>query len=142
MTSARQFFALIVGILFTVSCFAAESRKLTAKDKKEDPRLKQVEKVFVAGNSPSANDLRKAFSTNKWKNVCISSVTNTDDADAVLEIVESVPLGERADGTARLPQSAAKLTLKSGDMIWSDDSMFSSVFILKRLNEAVCRAKK
>jgi folylpolyglutamate synthase/dihydropteroate synthase len=134
MRTARQFFAIIACILFPFACFA--------KDKKEDPRLKQVGKIFVAGNSASANALRKAFTDNKWKKVCVSSVTNKDDADAVLEIVESVPLGERANGTVRLPQSAATLTLTSGDMIWSDDSMYTAVFLLKRLNEAVCRAKK
>ena len=111
----------------------------------EDARLSGVEKVFVARNSRSANEVRKTLNDlhakTRWKNICISGVTNKDEADAVLEIAESVPLGEWKDGTTRLPQTAGTLTLKSGDVIWSNDSQYSAVFILKRLNEAVCRAK-
>jgi hypothetical protein len=132
----------------TIYCLAALFVLLLASGanakEKVDPRQKLVEKVFVVGNSSSANDVRKALTdlrgNTHWKAICISGVTNKEDADTLLEIVESVPLGEWKDGTVRLPQSAATLTLKSGDVIWSNDSQYSSVFILKRLNEAVCRA--
>jgi hypothetical protein len=117
---------------------------LAGKDK-EDPRLARVEKVFVSGNSRSANEVRKTLSDlrgkTRWKNICISGVTGKDDADATLEVSEAVPLGGTGKTEARLPSSSATLTLKSSDLIWSNDSEYSSVFILKRLNDAVCRAK-
>lgn len=117
-----------------------------AKDKANDPRLKEVDKIFIAGNSRSANDVRKTLSDlhskTRWKNICISGVANKESSDAVLEIVESVPLGGSGGEVAmRLTQTSATLTLKNGDVVWSNDSQYSSVFILKRLNEAVCRAK-
>lgn len=118
---------------------------LPGKDK-EDPRLQGVEMIFVLGNSRSANDVRRTLADLRgkthWKEICISGVTNKNDADAVLEISEAVPLGGTAQTEIRLPSSSATLTLKSGDLVWSNDSQFSSVFILKRLNDAVCRAKQ
>ena len=117
---------------------------LSAKDK-EDPRLRQVSKIFVTGNSRSANELRKALAdlrkNTHWKNICISGVSNKDEADSTLDLAETVPLGGGGDGSVRLPSSSATITLKSGDLIWSNDSQYSSLFILKRLNDAVCRAQ-
>jgi hypothetical protein len=113
--------------------------------RKEDERLGQVEKVFVAGNSYSANTVRETIMDMKtnthWKNRCITGVSNKDLADATLEIVESVPIGGNGSGSGITPQSSGTLTLKSGDVIWGNNSMFAGNFILKRLNEAVCRAK-
>ena len=57
----------------------------------EGARLKRVERVFVTGNSRSANEVRKTLNdlhaNTRWKKICVSGVTNKDEADAVLEIV-------------------------------------------------------
>lgn len=106
-----------IGIIFII---------VLALDAKEkiDPRLKSAEKIFVSGNSRSANEVRRTLADlrnkTRWKNLCILSVSNKDEADAVLEIAETEVLGERSVGTTRLPTSAATLTLRSGDLIWSD----------------------
>jgi hypothetical protein len=113
-----------------------------AKDE-DDPRLKDVKKIFINGNSASANQTRKTLMglprSVKWKAVCLTGVANRAGADAVLEINETVPLGFWPDGTVRLPQSAGTLTLTNGDLIWSDSSDYSAGFLLQRLNDAVCR---
>jgi len=86
-----------------------------------DPRLKDVHSIFVAGNNQAAEQVRDEIQKGKS---CFSLASNPKDADAVFEMgSDSARNGALMDTRDWIV--SATLTLKSGDLIWSNSERFS-----------------
>ncbi|MCU1336351.1 MAG: hypothetical protein JWO19_1932 [Bryobacterales bacterium] len=95
---------------------------LFAKDK-PDARLREVKKVFVAGNNEAAEKIRSDLRKDMEKRQgCLTLVTKPADADATLEVADDSVVREL--GT-RHDRVTATLTLKSGDLVWSHTDSWS-----------------
>ena len=90
-----------------------------------DPRLKNVHSVFIAGNNQAAQNAREEMrkDADKGKS-CFSLVSNPKDADAVFEMGSDSARNSGLMDTRDWIVSAT-LTLKSGDLIWSNSERFS-----------------
>jgi hypothetical protein len=109
----------LVAVLL-LSCIAfARSRP------QSDPRLKDVHSIFVAGNNQAAQNAREEIrkDADKGKS-CFSLASNPKDADAVFEMGSDTARNGAVLDTRDWIVSAT-LTLKSGDLIWSNSERFS-----------------
>ena len=92
---------------------------------KPDERLRNVNSIFVKGNSQAADRAREML--REGKKTCFSLASKPEDADAVLEIGDSAvgSPGLLGGMGARHNVVSGTLTLSSGDLIWSHSARFS-----------------
>lgn len=102
-----------------------------AEDGKVDPRLRQVKSIFISGNNKQAIEARKKVTTGK---ACFTLAAKAADADAVLEVKEA-----QEDAILHTRGASAELTLKSGEMIWSDYRMAGGERLMWQLIHDACR---
>jgi hypothetical protein len=115
-----------------------------------DPRVREVKKIFVAGNNEAAEKVRSDLRNDSEKaKVCFALVTKAADADAVLEVNDD-SVKEPGLTTGRHDRVTGTLTTKSGDLIWSRTDSFSDApfmsgvktaagLVYKRLKTAICK---
>jgi hypothetical protein len=86
---------------------------------KPHPRLQQVTSIYVKGNNEAADKAREILRKAK---TCFSLATNEVEGDAVLDVGqggEQMPNDLSLAG-GREDRVSFSLTLKSGDLLWSD----------------------
>lgn len=90
-----------------------------------DPRLREVKKLFVAGNNEAAekirSEIRKDADSGK---VCFGLAAKMVDADATLEVGDD-SVKDSGNMPGRHDRVTGTLTMKSGDLIWSRTESFS-----------------
>jgi hypothetical protein len=90
-----------------------------------DPRLKDVHSIFIAGNNQAAQSARQEMRKDADKGKgCFALASNPNDADAVLAMDSDSARNSGLLDTRDFIVSGT-LTLKSGDLIWSNSERFS-----------------
>jgi hypothetical protein len=92
---------------------------------KADARLREVKKLFVAGNNEAAERIRSEIrkDTDSGK-VCFGLATKAVDADATLDVADD-SVKDSGNMPGRHDRVTGTLTMKSGDLIWSRTESFS-----------------
>lgn len=84
---------------------------------KPDPRLASVTSIFVSGNNEAALHARALLSKNK----CLTLAVKAEEADATLEVAAVRPPPDRSIlGPGSVVEVSSTLTLKSGELLWSN----------------------
>jgi hypothetical protein len=117
--------------LFAALLVLASVAPMLAKDPMHDPRLRTVKTIFIAGNNKQALDARKMLSSSK--KACFTLAPKADP-DAVLDVKEA-----QESGITHTRGASAELTLKSGEMIWSDYRMAGGDRLMWQLIHDACR---
>jgi hypothetical protein len=104
---------------------------MLAKDAAHDPRLRTVKSVFISGNNKQAMEARKKMLSGK---ACFTVASKATDADAVLEVKEA-----QEDGILNTRGASGELTLKSGEIVWSDYRMAGGDRLMWQLIHDACR---
>ena len=116
--------------LFAALLVLASVAPMLAKDPMHDPRLRTVKTIFISGNNKQALEARKKMLNSK---ACFTLAPKAD-ADAVLDVKEA-----QESGITHTRGASAELTLKSGEMIWSDYRMAGGDRLMWQLIHDACR---
>lgn len=94
------------------------------KERKKVPELAKVNTLFVAGNSQAADKAREMVRESK---TCFALALKRGEADAVLELNDSSTASTGLMGGLGQKHSTVSgtVTLKTGELIWSDSQRFS-----------------
>jgi hypothetical protein len=117
--------ALLTALLVLMAAGA-----MVAKDTARDSRLRTVKSIFISGNNQQALEARKKMLSSK---ACFTLASKAPEADAVLEVKEA-----QEDSILHTRGASAELTLKSGEMIWSDYRMAGGDRLMWQLIHDAC----
>ena len=117
--------------LFTAFLVLLALGALLAKNQVHDSRLRTVSSIFISGKNEQALEARKKMSSSKK---CFTLASKVAEADAVLDVKEA-----QEDGILHSRGASAELTLKSGEMIWSDYRMAGGGRVMWQLIHDACR---
>jgi hypothetical protein len=117
--------------LFATLVVLASVAPMLAKDPVHDARLRTVKTIFISGNNKQALEARKKMLSGK---ACFTLASKATDADAVLEVKEA-----EEDAILHTRGASAELTLRSGEIIWSDYRMGGGNRLMWQLIHDACR---